>query len=327
MRKLLLVLAVALLVWAAMVVPVPLATLEAVQALPVSVIVEMEGLDHEIPDAVHSTAVRLERPTTVGAVRALLEEHRELTLMQAVAPPGVDEEQFVEFQQRLFRESIRVAVAMGLDAAGLEVTVSGEGARVVATVPGGPAEGALQQEDVITEVDGRSVALASELATVVSEGEPGQQVSLTVRREGEERTETVRLAPLGVASQPGQIGIGVLAATVDLQIDAPVEAEPTEHARIGGPSAGLMLALGTFAAASGQELADGRAIAGSGTIDLSGDVGPVVGIVAKVRGAEQAGAEVFVLPEALADEARQVAADGLDVIPVGSLQDAIDELT
>jgi Zn-dependent protease len=185
-----------------------------------------------------------------------------------------------------------------------------------------------QSEDAlaVTQGDRTTGVLASELAAIVSEGAPGQEVALTVLREGDERTETIELAPLGEGAQPGQIGIGVLAATVDLEIDAPVEARPTEDARIGGPSAGLMLALGTYAAASGVELADGRTIAGSGTIDLSGNVGPVEGITAKVRGAEQAGSEVFVVAEALADEASEVAPDGLEVVGVGSLQEAIDQL-
>lgn len=325
MRKLLFLVALAVIVWAAVVVPLPLAALEPVEAMPVTAIVDVEEeTTDDLPQDLLFTAVQVRQPTAVGSVQVLLDDDRDLTFIQAVIPPGIDEEQFIEFQRQLFRESVRAAAAMGLRAAGREVQVEGDGARVVATIPGTPAAEVLQQEDVITEIDGEPVELASALAARLSERSAGEQVELTVRRGDELRTETIELTEL---SQIGQAGIGVAATTVNLQIDLPVQIQPAEDARVGGPSAGLMIALGVYGAVTDGDLTDGRTVAGTGTMDLTGRVGPVSGISEKVQGALLANADVFLVPEMLADQAREAAPEDLEVIPVATLQDAIDALT
>lgn len=323
MRKLLFSMAVAILVWAALVVPLPVAALTSVPAEPVASIVDAQGapLD-QLPEDLLFTAVALRQPSAVGAVEILLDDDQSLIPLPTVVPAGVDPERFVEFQQRQFRESIQAAAAVGLRAAGREVSVSGEGARVVAILPGTPASDVLQQEDVITRVDGQDISLASELSAALADAEPGEQVELTIRRDGQTKTVTVELQDI---PEIGQAGIGVAVATVNLQIDLPVEVEAAEGARVGGPSAGLMIALTFYAAASEGDLVE-RKVAGTGAITLTGDVGPVSGIAEKVAGAVEAGAEVFLVPADAAETARDAAPPGLEVIPVKSLQDAIDAL-
>ena len=324
MRRFAFATALVVLVWAAVVVPMPLATLAPVEARPVAQVVEVrDGLD-ELPDGLLFTAVQVRQTTTVGAVEVLLDDQRELTPIQRVVPPGIEPEPYAELQERLFEESIRAAAAVGLRAAGRDVTVSGEGARVVATVPGAPAEDVLRQEDVITAVDGEDVELASELSALLSGREAGDEVELTVRRDGEERTETIEL---DVLSRLGTPGIGVLVSTVELAIDLPVEVAPTPEARIGGASAGLMIALAMYDAATPSPLVGDRRVAGTGTMDLSGRVGAVSGVDEKVRGAVLAGAEVFLVPPVHEDEARRAAPDDLRVVVVDTLDEAVDALS
>lgn len=323
MRKLVFAAALAVLAWAAVVVPMPLATLTPVEARPVAEVVETQDGFAPLPDQLLFTAVQVRQPTTVGAVQVLFDEQRDLTPIQRVVPPGVDPEPFAELQDRLFRESIRAAAAVGLRAAGLEVSVAGAGARVVATVPGTPADGVLQQEDVITAVDGEQVELASELAALVSGGAAGDEVELTLRRDGQERTETIELTPL---SELGTVGIGVLVATVDLQIDLPVEVAPTAAARVGGNSAGLMIALTMYDAATDEPLAGDRVVAGTGTMDLTGRIGAVSAVQEKVRGAVLGGAEVFLVPSVHAEEARRAADGDIEVVVVDTLEEALQAL-
>ena len=328
MRKLLFGVAILLLVWAAGVVPIPLAVTEPSPAIAVPEVIELDdGLPSELPDELHLTVVRLEPATIASAARVLVVGDRELNLLPTLVPPDVDPDQLEEFQRELFRESIRAAVAVGLDAAGLEVTVDGDGARVIATLPGTPGAEAFEEGDVITTVDGTEVALASELVAILGDRVAGEQVQITVLRDDEELTRTVELVPLETGTDVGQIGLGVLVATVDLRIDAPVEARAIGDRRIGGPSAGLMLALGAYDAATEEALAGGRIIAGTGTIDLAGNVGPVDGVAAKVRGALLVDAEVFLVPEAQVEVAQAAAPAELEVIGVTSLQDAIAALT
>ena len=71
---------------------------------------------------------------------------------------------------------------------------SSEGALVSQVLEDSPAEQAgLKVEDVITAIDGKTVSDASRLSLMIASIEPGTKVQLTVVRNGEEKTVTVRL--------------------------------------------------------------------------------------------------------------------------------------
>lgn len=323
MRKLVFAVAVLILVWAAVVVPLPLLAIQPAPAHPVADIVELRADAGSVPEALLFTAVLVQPQTAAGSVEVWLDEHRELTFTPTVIPPGVEPEDFLELQTRMFEESVRIAAAVGMRAGGADVTISGDGARVAATVPGTSADGVLEQGDVIEAVGDRDVQLASELAAILSAQDPGDQVELTVRRGEEQRTETLLLTELPDGAGPG---IGVLASTVDLVIETPVDVRPSAGARVGGPSAGLMIALGVYDATTDADLVRGRTITGTGTIDTSGNVGPVSGVPQKVRAAELAGAEVFLVATDQVDEARDVAPPGLEVVGVADIEEAVAAL-
>jgi putative serine protease PepD len=92
-----------------------------------------------------------------------------------------------------------------------------DGTRVTTIVPGGPAETAgLEVGDMIVAVDGRNVTPAMPLDEIIQQYEAGDRVTLTVERDGRERTVRVRLAsrillempelrqgfPLGIPGEP-----------------------------------------------------------------------------------------------------------------------------
>ncbi|MEI7034966.1 S16 family serine protease [Streptomyces pratensis] len=99
---------------------------------------------------------------------------------------------------------------------------------------------------------------------------------------------------------------------------------------VGGPSAGLFLALGIIdkldGDGSGGGLTGGRTIAGTGTISADGEVGAVGGVSMKVQGAHRDGATVFLVPKAECGEAEAERPDGLRVVPVSTLKDAVSSL-
>lgn len=98
---------------------------------------------------------------------------------------------------------------------------------------------------------------------------------------------------------------------------------------VGGPSAGLMFSLGIVdklaGDGSGGDLTGGRTIAGTGTIDADGTVGPVGGAALKTRAAERDGASVFLVPKAECAQV-QPAPAGLRLVPVTTLRDAVHAL-
>ncbi|MEU6521659.1 S16 family serine protease [Streptomyces sp. NPDC046924] len=101
-------------------------------------------------------------------------------------------------------------------------------------------------------------------------------------------------------------------------------------ADVGGPSAGLLFSLGIVdklnGDGSGGDLTGGRIIAGTGTIDADGTVGAVGGVPLKTQAARRDGATVFLVPEAECAQARTELPKGLRLIPVTTLEGAVDAL-
>lgn len=100
--------------------------------------------------------------------------------------------------------------------------------------------------------------------------------------------------------------------------------------RIGGPSAGLFLALGIIdkldGDGSGEDLTGGRTIAGTGTISADGKIGAVGGVALKTQAAGRDGASVFLVPEDECGDAEAEKPKGLRLIPVTTLSNTIDVL-
>lgn len=99
---------------------------------------------------------------------------------------------------------------------------------------------------------------------------------------------------------------------------------------IGGPSAGLLFALGVIEKLDGDgrggALTGGRTIAGTGTITATGEVGPVGGVPLKTQAAKRDGATVFLVPRAECDEAKAELPEGLRLVPAETLQGTLDAL-
>jgi PDZ domain-containing protein len=141
---------------------------------------------------------------------------------------------------------------------------------------------------------------------------------VTVLRDGEELTRSV---PTQVGAG-GRTVVGIfptdsyeLPFTIDIGID-----------RVGGPSAGLLLALGIVDKLTPGALTGGAHIAGTGTIDGDGTVGRIGGIEQKVVAAQEVGATVFLVPADNCAEAVGAAPKGLQLVRVNTLEDALDAL-
>ncbi len=323
MRKLLLFVSVTLLAWAALVVPLPLLVLSPVAAEPVASVIEMPPTSDEATAHLLYVSVRLRRATIVRGLTASLDPHRDVIRQRQVVPTGVDPVQWGEQDRRVFAESLRMAAAVGMREAGLPVLIDGSGARVVGLLPGAPAEGKLRAGDVIVAANDEPVRLASDLVTAVTRVRPGDALQLAVMR-GEERLTidvTVRVLP-----QLEHAGLGLSVATLDQRIELPIPVNVEEGVNIAGTSAGLMMALSVYDRVEPSDLTRGRVIAGTGTVDSSGRVGRIGNVAEKVRGAELAGASVFLVPDKQAEEARAASRGEMAVIAVATVRDAISAL-
>jgi PDZ domain-containing protein len=332
-RRLLYASMAAIVASALFIVPTPLFVLAPAPARPVHLppggsqgtkpAIAVEGATDEITGQLLLTTVSVAEATAVDGLLAAIDPYADVAFRQAVIPPQVDQREFFESQRSIFQESVKVAAAAGLRAAGREVVIDGDGARIVRVIPDAPAEEKLQQGDVVTALDGRQVQLASQLADRTAEAEQGERLTLAVQRDGQQVEVEVEVGQL-----PGldQVGLGVLVETVDQRIELPADVEVTNVSSIGGPSAGLMLALTVYDLFDPGDLTRGRIIAGTGTIRPSGSVGEIGGIEEKVRGALLSDAEIFLAPAGQLEAARSAAPSELKVIGVKNLGEAIQAL-
>ena len=113
----------------------------------------------------------------MGAVEGWLDPEDAVVTRQRVIPEGVDAEGYLEAQRHVFAETARLAAAVGRRAAGLDVEISGDGARVVAIIPSAPAGGSLRVGDVIIAVDDRPVELAADLVAALARRDVGDTVT------------------------------------------------------------------------------------------------------------------------------------------------------
>lgn len=233
--------------------------------------------------------------------------------IDAVYPDGQTEEQSDEESAVAMETSQEDAIAAALTELGIPF---GSVLTVAEVIDDTPSDGVLEAEDEILTAAGEPVADVDELRAVLGTAGVGAEVELGIRRAGVERTVVV----VPVASeQDGSPVIGVYVSSVyDFPIDVSIQLE-----NVGGPSAGMMFALGIFDKMTPGELTGGEHIAGTGTIGGSGEVGAIGGIVQKMYGAQGAGADWFLAPESNCSEVVGHIPSGLEVFSVADLDDAI----
>lgn len=312
----------ALLVAAGAVYHPPLAVIEPGPAVDIREHVSISGVElDEVNGTYLLTSVGVFQPNALGVVIAMFDPSQDVTEISAVRPTGVDEGEFIEEQRELFRESRRIAAIAAAQAAGMEVQVSGRGAQVVAAVQGTPADGRLQEGDVIVGVDDAPIGIASDLVRVISSRPAGTTFRLRVERGSREIEVDITSADIDF-EDGRRPGIGVVIVTRDFSAELPFEVTFSEQ-EIGGPSAGLAYALVIADLLDPGDNARGRTIAATGTIDYTGAVGPVGGVELKAVAARTQGADVFLIP---VNQVGQVRLEDLEVRGVGALAEALEIL-
>ena len=173
--------------------------------------------------------------------------------------------------------------------------------------------------ETITPQGGQTTTLASfsqlrELMTTIPEG---TRVTLGVRR-GDQKASA---ALTTIAPQEGTTG-SLLGLCLKISVDSPVEAT-FGLSDVGGPSAGMMFALGVVDEITPGSLTGGKDISGTGTIDMTGQVGPIGGIQQKMAGARESGSTFFLAPASNCNEVTGHEPKGMQVFAVNTLHEAV----
>jgi len=175
-----------------------------------------------------------------------------------------------------------------------------------------------RKDDVIATVGGARITSSQKLQELVQAQPPGTGLTVGYTRDG--RSGTARVVTRKDGSGTPRIGVSV---TTDQPHPFDVKIDLNE---IGGPSAGLMFSLGIIDKLKPADLTGGKIIAGTGTIDDEGNVGPIGGIPQKLVGAKDAGAQLFLVPFGNCAEALRNAVPGLPMAEVATVDDALTAL-
>jgi PDZ domain-containing protein len=250
-------------------------------------------------------------PHWLDVATAWFDPSKAVVPVESVFPPDVTRKERDEENRVLMVNSQRDAIAaalleLGYDVPGI-ITVQG-------VVKGEPADGIIEKGDRITSVNGTAVTDYGELQDLIAKNGSERPVELGLTRDG--TAMTLQVTP---RQRDDAAVIGVLVTTdYTFPFDVSIQLDD-----VGGPSAGMMFALGIIEKLGPGELTGGENIAGTGTIDAQGMVGPIGGIRQKLYGAERAGADYFLAPERNCDEVTGHVPDGLDVFAVSTLDDSL----
>ncbi|MFL6127700.1 MAG: PDZ domain-containing protein [Mycobacteriales bacterium] len=258
-----------------------------------------------------------DRLDLLAAMRGWLDRDRAVVPREEIFPPGQTQQQADEKNTRDFVSSQNSAELAALAYLGLTKVV------VESVESDSPSYRKLSAKDVITAVQGTKVGDVADLGKVLTATKPGTAVTVAYERAG--RPGSTQIVTTKGSDESGAVravlGIGVtLASTARFKVKIALDD------RIGGPSAGLMFALGILDKLGPDNLTGGRFIAGTGQIDVSGRVGPIGGIPLKLIAAKAKGATVFLVPADNCAEAMRRPPSGLRLVRVESLSGAVDAL-
>lgn len=195
--------------------------------------------------------------------------------------------------------------------------------KIAAVDKDGPAQGKLKAGDLVMAVNGQRARTLEQLTGAIQPLPIGSTVTLKVKRDAKVVTE--QITTVASPQDPKKSAIRVQIAPsyrfpfrVDLNIDQ----------NIGGPSGGLMFALGIYDVLTPGSLTGGKVIAGTGEIDAAGKVGEIGGIQQKLVGAQDDGARLFLVPAGNCAEALggHYDPEKMRLVKVSTLEEALADV-
>lgn len=256
----------------------------------------------------------------VDALAAWFDGTRAVYPRDVIYPPEQSVEDVERESSVQMVSSQDTAVAVALEELGYKLPLLTE---VLGVTKGAPADGKLEPRDVLVEVNGTKIKDVRQVSSAIQRTGAGNEATFVVRRDG--ATRTVRVTPEESEDDKGKAVVGVEIGT---GYDFPFDVKVRIDQAIGGPSAGLIFATAVYDTLTPGALTGGHDVAGTGTIDERGRVGPIGGIQQKIVAAADAGAELFLVPPANCKAAlgAKVDEDEIRLVRAPSLHSAVKSL-
>lgn len=309
---------VAVLVFALMAVRLPYFVFAPGSATDVEPLIHVSGTPtYQSRGHLLLTDVSFYVPNTFEALYAWWSPSEAVVPQSDYLAPGEGQQDFIqEGFQEMDTSKIDAAYVALKRVAGYPAD-HGPGQLVEQVVPQLPAEGRIRTGEIITAVNGSTVNDNVALSKVIRSAGYGAHLRFTLKDGA--KTRSVVVTTTHETGVPFPV-VGI-ATVPNFPFDVRINSQG-----IGGPSAGLMWALGLIDVLTPGDLTGGAKIAGTGTIDPSGQVGAIGGVEQKVVAAERTGAKVFFVPVDNANAAKSVANGSMAIVPVRTYSEALDYL-
>ncbi|MEU3492293.1 MULTISPECIES: YlbL family protein [Kitasatospora] len=267
------------------------------------------------------------QPSLVSALVGWMRDDVLVVPHDNVYPKGQTDQEAQQENAEQFASSEDSAKTAALKELGIPVSTE---IIVSSVAAGGPSEGKLHAGDQIVAVDGTAITSQTQVAAQVTKHKPGETVVFTVVPHAKagaspdpaDRVEVPIVTGKSADSGPERAVVGITPGVdhvYPFKIDIGLQ-------DVGGPSAGLMFALGIVDKLTPTDLTGGKFVAGTGTIDDDGAVGPIGGIQMKLIAARDKGAEYFFTPADNCSEAVKGTPSGLTLVKVENLDGAVKAL-
>ena len=255
-------------------------------------------------------------PSWIEVLGAWFDPSVAVVPVDEVFPPGTSVEQSSEQARLDMENSQREAVAAALGA--LEIDLDGK-VVVEEVVEGSPAAGILEPGDILLSVADDDFEDVSGLRAAISEHGVDSPAEVVFLRDGVE--QSAEITP--TLAEDGETPVLMIYVSSDYDFPFTVD---IQLQNVGGPSAGMIFALGILDKLTEGSLTGGEEVAGTGTISGDGTVGAIGGIRQKLHGARDAGSEWFLAPASNCAEVVGHIPAGLSVFAIETLDDAIEAM-
>ena len=284
--------------------------------------IEIENVEtYEYDGNLYQLTVRRDEANYFVYAWARLNSQIDLYPREVILPDGVTPQELSEISIQNMVTSENVAIAVALDSLDYEIESEGDGVLVVGLLDDSPVKDKLIKNDLIISINNELVRSASEFISMLRTYEIGDIVNIgLIRNEQELTIQTKLIEHVEYENEPM---VGFLASTPNQQFIFPFEVD-IKTGNVGGPSAGMMMALNVYNLLTEDDITNGKKIAGTGTIEIDGSIGPVGGVKQKVIAAKRANAGLILVPIANYEEASVFADDNTQIVAVDSFDNALN---
>ncbi|MET3194344.1 SepM family pheromone-processing serine protease [Bacillus sp. OAE603] len=311
-------------------IPLPYYVTKPGLAEPLGPYVNVEGAKKDDGDFMLTT-VSMSKANIYSYIGTYTNSVHHLYKETEILSEGESNDDYQFRQLRYMEESKQAAIVNAYKEAGKSYSINKTGVVIISVLKDMPASKVLKLGDIVTKVGEKEIHSVNDFTKTISSSPAGTTFQLSIIRNG--KNKKVSISSKQFKDEPKRFGIGVsIVENIKLSTNPKVEIDSEE---IGGPSAGLMFALEIYDQLSEENLAKGHEIAGTGTLDTEGVVGPIGGISQKIIAASKAGAEIFFAPNENGKrnsnykEAVKTAKEHnvkMKIVPVNTYADAIEYL-